>query len=215
MPDVGAMMIEAEDIAYKLDQSLKSLQADRKAVVAAEGTEQEIASVDALIKDTTEARDLIVLRAFERRQQRERYAQWQALLPKCAVAREEYQAAAAEVREHTREGEVCRDALRRASDRLNDHLANPPRPESYPSSKEKRAWELRRAALERDVTARKEELKENKEGEVAVASRYQRAQSDFESLSRQELRLRPLEKYPKIVSVGERVIYGPELTPAR
>lgn len=203
-------MIEAVDVTMKLNLLLKDLRSDRACLAAADAR-AELAETDSLIKDCEEAQALIHGRALQRREEKERHRKWQEILPRCGEAREAFEGAALTVKAHNEKEAELFDALNRAERRLGDCLLAEPQAETYPSKKILNRWNSERERLEREVEQSKLRVKEHREKQPNVASRYQTAREQFETLARQEMSLRPKGEFPQVVPTDWRVVREREL----
>lgn len=206
-------MMEPYDVADKLAQSLKTLTIERAALVASDASAEEIAEQDELAKDVKSALDLIVLHATERREQRDRHAKWKRILPECATAKEEYEAAALVTKKCSEDMLTAEDALTRAMRRLDDHILAEPEPTTYPSAKAIRAWKMGKRRLESDVEQRRGELMGLRQQQPDIGRAFQAAKQKFEQLAWRERQLRPPEPPPRLVPLDWRVERDSKLSP--
>lgn len=205
-------MIEALDVADKLAQTLKTLSIERAALVAADASSEEIAEQDELAKDVKAALDLIASRASQRREEKEKRAKWEALLPECSTAKEEYEAAALAAKKFNEDLFVLEDALARAQKRLSQHLNEEPEPTDYAPAKTIRRWNMEKHRLEEEVEQRRKSVLELRQKQSEIGSKFQAAKQKFEQLVWRERQLRPTGQQPKVVALLEGVRLGPELS---
>lgn len=206
------MSTETYDIVGRLDLALKSLQADKLTLQAGDSPEA-LAEINSRIKDVEDARNLLVARAAQRRNDKERRVKWEAILPRCAEARERFEAAARIAKKSSDELLAAEDALVRSLRRSGEHANNPLNPLDYPSEKEKKQWDIRLAALEREVECRKADILRIRAQQGCIGSEYQNTKNVFERLVFEERQLRPPEPPPKLVPIEWRLERDTKLSP--
>jgi hypothetical protein len=169
-------------------------------------------NTDAAIEDIRVCLNSIITRRQTREMEDDRAAKRAELLPQCSAARELYESILREFQPCNDHAVVCQSKFNQAQENLAFHLQNPPPPDSYPSPREKRAWQERANHLRSLVEDRQKTLLAAVEAQQDLQGRYVEAKKAFEEVSFAERQLRPVEPQPELVPVAFRLRYEPEIT---
>jgi hypothetical protein len=185
-------MIESADVAHKLCELERCIEADKRALLRDENPSlEQIAERDALLHDVREMNGLICGRAGQREDLRKKAARRAVLLPLCGELLEKLKAAALELKQRQKAVEEWGSAVSIADGALNEHLGNPL--ELYPTTKQVRQWNLRKQELESVLAERRGKLRAACDEQNKQVLVYQAAKESFDAASFQERQCAPKE----------------------
>jgi hypothetical protein len=176
-------MIELDDVAVQLAQTLKTMVIERTALVTAEASAEEIAHKDAVIDTVRQAQALILLKASQDREEKDRAAKYAKIYPEACRLKEEMGNAFHAHERANLEYVTAEKNLQSAEVALSEHMGNKPRPETFPSARAKASWETRRQAFEKHTDERKEIVRQKKEEMGEARQEHERLKNAFDLAS--------------------------------
>ena len=205
-------MIEAYDVAFVLEEKIKTLKIEATALRTAGASPEEIAETVAILKDAEAARDLLVLGASARRELAEKAKRHAEILPQCVAARELLDELKPKVQPANDAVITADKSYQNAKDNAAWHEANPLPRDSYPSAKAIRQWNIEGHTLESVVEQRRLDLLAKKADANKLRQDLLKAIAEFDRLSLAERTLRPPQAAARPIPVAWRLQEQPELT---
>lgn len=176
-------MIELDDVAVQLASTVRTMVIERTALVTAEASPEEIVCKDRAIAAVREAQALILLKAEQDREEKDRAAKYAKIYPQACRVKEEMDKAFHVHERANLEYVTAEKNLQYGEVALSEHLASKPRSESFPSQRKMASWEMRKQAFEKLRHERKEIVRKERKAMDEARAAFQKLKDEFDLLS--------------------------------